>query len=296
MRAHPDTKPAVLTQGAAETDDRFAPDFFIIGAMKAGTTTLYRYLQQYEDVGMSRIKETDFFVAEKNFDLGDTWYKSQFDLNRPLLGEASPNYTKHDVFPGVPARIARAAPNARFIFLARDPVDRFVSQYRHSWLHGHMRAQPQGLLTSDTGRHMIECSRYGVQIAQYLTQFDRAQFLFLDFDVLCTRPQDTLNQVAGFLDLPHRSITHEAPANTAAHTAHVPGIVKRAARSKLARRFDYLIPRSTHEIVRRAFAIRKSPPVPLLDQNLRSKIADLLRKDAQRFRMISGLECPQWCV
>ena len=292
VAAHPDA-----AEGwSAKSETTFAPNFFVIGAMKAGTTTLCQYLKQFSEIGSSRVKETDYFILEKNHALGEAWYQRQFDHSRPLLGEASPNYTKYDVFPGVPERIAKVAPNALFLFSARDPVDRFVSHYRHSWAHGHMRMQPEDLLNSDSGRHMIECSRYGAQIDRYLMHFNREQFLFIDFDELCETPQAVADQAAEFLGVGPRPIQPELPLNTADQTAQVPGVVKRAARSTLARRLDRFIPKVAQSVVRGAFSIRKPDPAPELDQALLEDVADLLFDDAKRFREISGRTFGQWCV
>ena len=288
--------PAGQATSAMRGADVFAPDFFVIGAMKAGTTTLHRYLSQFDEIGMSRIKETDYFIAGKSRALGEAWYRRQFDLSRPLLGEASPNYTKHDIFPGVPERIAAAARDARFIFIARDPVARFASHYRHSWGFGLMRVAPDALLDSDNGRHMIECSRYGAQIERYLAHFDRSQFLFLDFDELRDAPQRLCDRVADFLGIGRRHIREEPPANTANEVARIPGVVKRAARSKLVRRLDHFIPAPAHDVLRRMLSVRKIEPAPVLDADLLARAADLLRADARRFREISGMEFSQWRV
>jgi hypothetical protein len=274
----------------------FAPDFIVIGAMKAGTTTLRNYLAQFGEIGMSRTKETDYFIAEKNFPLGKGWYERQFDLSRPLLGEASPNYAKYDIFPGVPERIARVAPKAKLIFIARDPVMRFASHYRHSWSHGHMRVRPAALLAGANGRHMIECSRYGAQIDRYLAQFDREQLLFLDFDELCKAPRGLCDEVADFLGIDRRPIRSELPANTADQIAHVPQFLKRAARTTLARRFDRFIPKATRTWVRKAASFRKPETAPDLGTALLEEVADLLRDDAGHFRELSGKEFGQWRV
>ncbi|MEZ5721509.1 MAG: sulfotransferase [Paracoccaceae bacterium] len=86
---------------------RLLPQFIIIGAMKSGTTTLYRYLDLHPAVEMSRDKETDFFLTEKNRARGLDWYAAQFTSEARVRGEASPNYTKRRDFPGVPERLAR---------------------------------------------------------------------------------------------------------------------------------------------------------------------------------------------
>lgn len=280
----------------AQRDAAFAPDFFIIGAMKAGTTTLCRYLAQFDEISVSRTKETDYFILEKNHALGDAWYRRQFDLSRPLVGEASPNYAKYDIFPGVPQRIAGVAPDAKFLFIVRDPVARLVSHYHHSWAHGHMRVGPAELLASKNGRHMVECSRYAAQIDQYLTVFDKTKFLFLDFDELCEAPQKVGDQIAGFLEIDRKVLQPELPANTAGQISHVPGVLKRAARSKILRRLDRFIPKATNELVRAAYSHRKPDATPALGPTLLDEVADLLRDDAQRFREIADKEFRQWRV
>ncbi len=292
----PASRPAAPQPRPDRLAGAFAPDFFVIGAMKGGTTTLYRYLDQFPAIGLSRIKETDYFIAGNNHALGEAWYRRQFDLDRPLLGEVSPNYSKFDIFPGVPERIARVAPGAKLIFIARDPVARFASHYRHSWSFGHMRVKPADLLRSDNGRHMIESSRYGAQIERFLVHFDRNQFLFLDFDTLCEAPQHVCDEVADFLGIERREIQTELPANTADQVARIPAFVKRAARSTLARRLDRFIPGTARKILRRALAIRKPERAPELDARLLEEVADLVRADARHFREISGMEFGLWRV
>jgi hypothetical protein len=85
------------------------PSFLIIGAMKAGTTSLYHYLKSHPQIHMSRIKELDFFVTELNWGRGLDWYSQQFSgigTNVLAAGEASTNYTKYPRYKGVPERIS----------------------------------------------------------------------------------------------------------------------------------------------------------------------------------------------
>ncbi|HEX7247334.1 MAG TPA: sulfotransferase, partial [Actinomycetota bacterium] len=51
------------------------PDFLVIGAMKAGTTSLYHYLDAHPDVFVPRVKELDFFVDGANWRRGIEWYR-----------------------------------------------------------------------------------------------------------------------------------------------------------------------------------------------------------------------------
>lgn len=280
---------------AKEVPD-FAPHFFVIGAMKAGTTTLHQYLDQRDDISMARIKEADYFLQDAETGLGEEWYKAQFDLTRSCLGEASPNYTKYDIFAGVPERIHAVAQDAKLIFSARDPVARFASHYRHSWLHGHMRVAPQDLLSSANGRHMIECSRYAAQLEKYLAYFDRRQLLIIDFETLCNSPQTVLDEIGGFLGLATQRISKFVATNTADQVARIPPFIKRAARSKLARRVDRFFPNGARQVLGRALSRRDPIEVPVLGKNVLQAASELLREDADRFRKIAGMEFAQWSV
>jgi hypothetical protein len=78
---------------------------FIVGAAKAGTTSLFRYLDQHPDVAMTRQKELHFFCDPDH----DRWlplYRAEFPVDAPIRGEASTLYTRSPAIPGVAARIA----------------------------------------------------------------------------------------------------------------------------------------------------------------------------------------------
>ena len=111
--------------------------------MRAGTTMLHDLLSGHPQISMARMKETDFFVAEKNLPRGTGWYGAQFDPARPIRGEISPNYAKAMDFPGVPERIFEHCPGVRLVYVLRDPVARAVSQYAHSWNMGELSDTPE---------------------------------------------------------------------------------------------------------------------------------------------------------
>jgi hypothetical protein len=148
------------------------PNFFIIGAPKTGTTSLYHYLDQHPEIFMSAIKEPHFFAAEireehcdselrrrmarENRGLRDflsgpmrakrfsgivaDWedYLRLFAnaINESALGEASVCYLWS---PTAPGRIAERTPNAKILVMLRDPADRAFSQYLHGLGNGAIR-------------------------------------------------------------------------------------------------------------------------------------------------------------
>ena len=122
------------------TDFDAFPNFFCIGAMRTGSTSLYHYLLQHPDVFMSREKETDFFSLG---DLADGELPKKASANRcknaeaylqtfkgwsgeRAIGEVSPSYLFHA---RAAIRMHEAAPQAKIVCCLRDPIDRAYSHY-----------------------------------------------------------------------------------------------------------------------------------------------------------------------
>ena len=108
------------------------PNLIIIGAMKCGTSALHQYLDQHPDIAMSKEKELDFFIEDRNWRKGLDWYRSMFPDSGVVRGEASPDYTHYPAIPGVPERMHTVVPGAKLIYMVRDPVERMLSQYMHN--------------------------------------------------------------------------------------------------------------------------------------------------------------------
>jgi hypothetical protein len=115
---------------------RCLPDYIIIGVQRGGTTSLYNYLIQHPAILSSYRKEVHYFT--KNYGKGLSWYLSNFPTEfvrrrlakqlgeRVVTGEATPYYLFH---PLAPIRIKQLVPDARFILLLRDPVERAYSHF-----------------------------------------------------------------------------------------------------------------------------------------------------------------------
>lgn len=119
------------------------PNFFIVGAARAGTTSLARYLETHPQVFIPLIKEVDFFDREENYRKGVDWYRRQFAGagGESAIGDASPFYM---FIPDAIPRMAALLPEARLIVLLRNPVDR---AYSHYWM---LRKQhPRNVETRD---------------------------------------------------------------------------------------------------------------------------------------------------
>ena len=112
-------------------------DFAVIGAQKAGTTSLFKYLEQHPDIYMPKGKEAPFFSSDVMFSRGWKWYLREFFGDAPddsQWGTASPNYMAD---PRVPERMLRLLPDVKLVALLRNPIDRAYSQYQMALRSGH---------------------------------------------------------------------------------------------------------------------------------------------------------------
>ena len=144
------------------------PNLIIIGAMKCGTTSLHYYLSQHPEIYMSKLKELWFFLEENNWSKGLDWYKSHFKTNARIRGEASPGYTMYPSRQGIPKKMHTILPNAKIIYIIRDPIARFESEYMHRFTGGVEDRSFEEVLNCDhTYQRYLNKSRYYNQIEQY---------------------------------------------------------------------------------------------------------------------------------
>jgi hypothetical protein len=168
--------------------------------MKAGTTSLYQYLGAHPEIFMSSIKELDFFVEELNWRRGLDWYKSQFSRapsGTIALGEVSTSYTMYPQYQGVPERIVQLLPTVRLIYILRDPIDRIRSHYQHNVTTRSERGPIDRTVLEDPA--YVNCSRYALQIEQYLDHFSPRQLMIITSENLRVERQETMRRVFGFL-------------------------------------------------------------------------------------------------
>jgi hypothetical protein len=188
------------------------PTFVVIGAMKAGTVSLGHYLDDHPDVFLARsgkLGEPNFFIEEHNWPRGRDWYESLFDGagGATAIGECSPTYTWAHVYCGVPERMARVVPDARLVYVVRDPVARMRSMYMHQVSAGRERRRAEVALLDD---RYLGPSRYGFQLAAFLDHFDRSQVLVIASEVLRDSPREALSAVYGHLGVDPAAVDLDA--------------------------------------------------------------------------------------
>src|SRR4051812_13380369 len=219
------------------------PDFFVIGAPKAGTTALHVALARHPQVFMSRVKEPKHFLVDgpppSGGGPGDAktyreyvWqrpaYEALFDAAPPgaRRGESTAFYLYDHA---AQQRIMSAVPGARMIALLRDPVDRAHSNWTHLWSAG-LEPEPDFVRACGLEARRIELGwapfwrylelgRYGQQLAHLYTVFPREQVHVVLYRDLRQEPAETVDRICDFLgvrtgvldELPAENVTAEAP-------------------------------------------------------------------------------------
>ena len=168
------------------------PNFLIIGAAKAGTTSLYSYLKQHPQIYMSAVKEPRFFAPEVYTDYNNVArsgikevpftleeYEQLFaDVTTEIaIGEASTEYL---YFPGVAARIKERLPEVKLIAILRNPVERAFSAFCYQLRDDYEPLTFEAALNAESERikqgyrqgwHYQQVGFYYEQIKRYLDTF-----------------------------------------------------------------------------------------------------------------------------
>jgi len=252
------------------------PNLFVIGAMKSGTSYLARLLWDHPEVFMSDPKEPCYFVDPRVLRRNWKWpyrmgywrsedrYLSLFAKagNARIIGEASTVYSRAPLFSGVPERILRFNPEARLIYVLRDPVQRAISQYWHrarGWretrsLHQAIKADPQ----------YVDTSSYAEQLKVYLPHFPLERIYVLTLEELEADPMLHIARLYAWLGVDATFIPGDAGRTLNARPEWIEqprglGLLDRARSLRAYRRVAPLVPAAIRDAARWA-AVRRVRP------------------------------------
>lgn len=213
------------------------PNFFVVGAPKAGTTSLYHYLDQHPSIYMSPIKEPCFFapevvdftrrsralfeadraplrvyldgpMREKRHGIVLEWeqYLKLFKHvhDETAVGEVSGNYLASS---GAPHAVRSRIPTARIIMMLRDPVDRLFSQYAAARGAGEtlktfvpwVAEHRSAEATRQPPFGPVWTGQYALHVQRYLECFPPSQVRIHVYDDYVRTPGTVLRDVLAFL-------------------------------------------------------------------------------------------------
>jgi len=270
------------------------PTFVVIGAMKAGTTTLHAWLAEHPDVCMSARKELDFFVEDGNWERGVGWYRLRFAscAAERARGESSPNYAKTHADPGVPKRMYSVVPDARLIYLVREPIERMRSMYRHLVIDGTETRSFVDALTEDDD--YLQTSRYIQHIGAYLKHYPKDRFLVITTEQLAAEPEATLAAVHSHLgvypvdppeDVRRRNVTGDRRVDS-----------EMSLRLKANPAYWRALNRSwrLRNVHERVFSRKARVPSTQLPREVEESLRNDLEKDTQALEVFLGRKLTEW--
>jgi hypothetical protein len=273
------------------------PNLIVIGAQKCGTSGLHYYLSLHPEVSMSEPKELNFFIEERNYPRGLEWYSRHFDPTARCRGESSPNYTAYPQHVGVPERMAATVPDARLVYIVRDPIERITAH----WIHNYAKRREKGdlretLLHPNTS--YVSRSRYFMQLQRFLEFYPDEQVLVLDQRDLRDERMPTLRRLFEFAGVDpsfeHPKFEQVRHSTSRKKRATRLGMrVQKASRSRAGRR----VPRRAWLAMDVALPLSKPIEKPEgVAEALGEEVLEVLHEDAERLRAQTGRDFSHWSV
>ncbi len=280
---------------------RQRPDCIIIGAAKAGTTSLYNVLAGHPQVAPSREKETRFYSHDERYARGAEWYAAEY------FSDAAPDTVRMEATPAYLTWSHKVAPRIRhgceggrvsLVAILRDPVTRAYSHYWHRVRLGHeprsfadaiahedelLRADWEELSRTGNGRHgYLRASCYASRLRPFVEQFGRGHILFLLQDDL--RPEHferTVQRLLAFIQVDDTVTLKAERLNVPTRARHL-GLARaywRLKRTVARTVYTTLVPKAVRQsVLPLLFPAAGYPPLdPALAQQLRMHFADEVR-------------------
>lgn len=203
-----------------EKHSQKVPNFLIIGAMKAGTTSLHHSLNYHPDIYMSSIKEPDFFLDHPLYLKRFPYIQNKESLlflmlkrfqGESYFGESSTAYTNGpEIGLEAPKNIRNLNPQMKIIYILRNPFARIHSHYFHCLQRQIYSENLNSILERDPT--FLNRSLYFYQISRYLPFFDKKQIHILLFEEWIKTPTTLLQNIFRFLEVdPFKEIKIKFP-------------------------------------------------------------------------------------
>ena len=272
------------------------PNYFVIGAVKAGTTSLCELLAEHPDVFMCEPREPQFFT--EYFDRGYDWYRSLFEpaVGYKAVGDGSTTYAETGYYPEALPRLVEYAPDARIIYVTRSPLPRLES-YWIELRHRGIRVSPSFGKALRTWPELIDSALYWKQISAYRQHFPDERILVLFLDDFEQDPNGILRRCFSFLGVDPTVEIEEAdrPRNVSAEGRHEDGSILGATRYLPG--YDWVRDNLVPRVVRRAVKGLFVKPIlerPNWDEATRQWVIEQIGDDIRRFLEFYGKPPDFW--
>ncbi|WP_263831192.1 sulfotransferase [Salinibacter sp.] len=219
----------------------------IIGAARCGTSTLFRYLGQHEEVNTTAGKEPHYFCEgfyEENIEKGRR-YEDLWEDGGDVLLEATTGYSKYPYLANVPENMREYGIEPKFIYMVRDPIERFKSHIKYmSWKRPSM--DKEELLEVS-----MYSSMYSSQIKRFLKKYDKKEkYYVMTLEEFASDEGKYVEDILDFIGVERKKVKNMSKKNSGKKVTkmeiyarkfkiykarkYIPNFVKRAVRSTLS--------------------------------------------------------------
>ena len=283
-------------------------DFFIVGAPKAGTTSLYHYLNEHPEIVMSRQKETDYFSDEDLQKQGLYYGKNRINtlekyhslfqnVDQKKIGEASVSYLFYE---DVPQKIKAYNSNSKIIIMLRNPVDRAFSHFLMDYRLGLISKSFESVLENEKKdikaslfyQQYIELGQYFGQVKRYIEKFGKENVTIIFYYDFKNHVVKEVQKVYEFLEVDSK---YRAKIENKHNTYSMPKnnwirlIYSFVSFRKILNRI--LPKRKVRKIKEKLFIKSKKPK---LSDVLRARLINLYAHDIKQLEELLSVDLSQW--
>lgn len=293
------------------------PNFFLIGTAKAGTTSLYSYLEQHPEIYMSPVKEPRFFTPEiystynnavrsggRKVPLTFKQYSQLFAgvQDETAIGEASTDYL---YLAKSAARIKEKVPNAKLIVILRNPAERAFSAYCYQLRDGYETLSFEEALNVEGSRikqgfrpgwHYQEVGFYHDRIKQYLDIFPAEQIKIYLYEELASDSIKVTREIYHFLGVDSDFIPNFTKKN-------ISGVPKNQTLHNLFTKENFLksaikplIPQQLRQTIYQKMRKNNLGDKPKLSQKTKKQLTDIYEHDVIQLQTLIQKDLSAWLV
>lgn len=309
-----------------EDSQRRVPDFFLIGAAKSGTTSLYSYLNQHSEIFFSDThKEAGYFCFSGNklinpdnglpplWDTAMTDFEEYCSLfsgaeNRQLVGDATPEYLlfPDETIKNIEVIYLNRLADLKFVAMLRNPVERIWSHYWMMRRDGFENLDFDEAASKETIRKRLGAGwhpaydylgygEYGRQIARYRDRFAADKLRIVLFEDFRADPVKVCQELFAFLGVdpsyrPDVSVRHNVSGVLRHPVMHKWLFTREHQFKSMARR---LLPHATLQRIKASLVAWNCRPVQMPTE-IKIRLVEYYRDDVLTLSTILGRDLSSW--
>ncbi len=294
----------VIKAKVRKNKNNFWPNFFIVGAPRSGTTSLYNYLKIIPGIYMSQKKEPNYFnkITIPDNNLWKPVRKKEDYLglfsevkDETIVGEASVHYLGD---PEAPKLIHQIAPNSRILISLRNPIERTYTAYFARFLYGRMKGNFHDELPKaiehweNRGPGLIPLwhGLYADDVKRYLDVFGTEQVKIIIFEEFIKNSKNTMKEILKFLEI-NQNISH-----LEFNTAHNPirfsksTMLQNLFRNTKVKKAVNIFPTSSRRYLEDKFLYSRNKPAMLTED--KEILVKFFSNDVKKLQKLLGRTIP----